>query len=154
MLPAARVLLASHGTTGARAADRAAIAQCASGGTLFHLTVVPDFWKGMMVDDWLNNVSTRDTYAKHVESELAREIEAHRSNLAQAVAAAGLGYECQTVIGKPAACLIAYAASVKPDLVVIGSPRPRGRPGVRSRMQLDTLTAALGAPLLVIPYPA
>ena len=153
MFSAARVLLASHGTPGARAADRAAIALCANGGTLFHLTVVPDFWKGMMGDDWLNNASTRDTYARHVEAELAREIEAHRRELAHAVQSAELVYECKTVLGKPAECLIAYANEVKPDLIVIGSPRPKGRPGIRSRMHLDTLAAALDAPLLLIPYP-
>ena len=154
MLSAVRVLLASHGTPGARAADLAAIAVCARGGTLFHLTVVPDFWKGMMGDDWLNNVSTRDTYAKHVESELAREIEAHRRELERAVKSAGLAYECKTMLGKPAESLIAYASAIKPDLIVVGSPRPKGRPGIRSRMHLDTLTAALHAPLLVIPRPA
>ena len=153
MLSAARVLLASHGTPAALAADRAAIALCTKGGVLFHLTVVPDFWKGMMGDDWLNNVATRDTYAKHVESELAREIEAHRCLLAQAVQSAGLAYECNTVLGKPAECLIAYANGVKPDLIVIGSPRPKGHPGIRSRMHPDTLLAALDVPLLVIPYP-
>jgi nucleotide-binding universal stress UspA family protein len=148
------VLLASHGTPGARAADRAAIDLCVKGGTLFHLTVVPDFWKCMMGDDWLNNVSTRDTYAKHVESELAREIDAHCRELACSVQSAGLGYECKTVLGKPAECLIAWANDLKPDLIVIGSPRPKGHPGVRSRMHLEALTAALGAPLLVIPHAA
>ena len=154
MLSPARVLLASHGTPGARSADRAAIALCVKGGSLFHLTVVPDFWKGMMGDDWLNNVSTRDTYAKHVESELAGEIEAHRRELEDMVKSAGLTYVCRTVLGKPAECLLAYAIEVKPDLIVIGSPRPKGRPGIRSRMHLDTLAGALGAPLLVIPHPA
>lgn len=153
MLSPARVLLASHGTPGARAADRAAIDLCVKGGTLFHLTVVPDFWKGMMGDDWLNNVSTRDVYAKHVESELAREIEAHRLQLAHAVQSAGLVYDCKTVLGKPAECLIVHANDFKPDFIVIGSPRPKGKPGIRSRMHLDTLVAALAAPLLVIPYP-
>lgn len=147
------MLLASHGTAGALAADRAAIALCTKGGVLFHLTVVPDFWQGMMGDDWLNNVATRDTYAKHVESELAREIEAHRGVLVPAVQSAGLAYECKTVLGKPAACLIAYANGVKPDLIVMGSPRPQGHPGIRSRLHLDQLLGALDVPLLVIPYP-
>lgn len=145
------MLLASHGTPGACAAGRAAVELCASGGVLFHLTVVPDFWKGMMGDDWLNNASTRDTYAKHVESELAREIDAHCRELALAAQSAGLGYESRTVLGKPAECLIACAGDIRPDLIVIGSPRPKGCPGIRSRMHLEALAAALDAPLLVIP---
>ena len=72
MLKADRVLLASHGTPGARAAERAALALAAPAATIFHLVVVPDLWKGMMGDDWLNNASTRAAYGRHVESQLAQ----------------------------------------------------------------------------------
>jgi len=85
---------------------------------------------------------------------LAREIEAHRRELESAVKSAGLAYECRTVLGKPAESLIAYANDVKPDLILMGSPRPKGCAGIRSRMQLDALVAALDTPLLVIPRPA
>lgn len=51
------ILLASHGTPGARAAERAAFDLCAADGRLCHLVIVPDFWKGMLGDDWLNNAA-------------------------------------------------------------------------------------------------
>ncbi|MBI3917985.1 MAG: hypothetical protein HY322_13365 [Betaproteobacteria bacterium] len=47
MLQPQRILLASHGTPGARAAESIALALAMPGATLFHLTVVPDFWRGM-----------------------------------------------------------------------------------------------------------
>ena len=153
MLKADRVLIASHGTPGARAAERAALGVAAPAATIFHLVVVPDFWKGMMGDDWLNNASTRAAYGRHVESELAREIEEHRLSLQQEVQASGRRYEMKAVLGKPDQALLDYAAAIRPDLVVIGAPRPRGMPGLRSRMRVDKLAGALDSPLLVIPHP-
>lgn len=153
MLKAERILLASHGTPGGRAAERAALEVAAPAATIFHLVVVPDFWKGMMGDDWLNNASTRAAYGRHVESELAREIEEHRLSLQRDVQASGRRYETKVVLGKPDQALLDYAAVIRPDLVVIGSPRPKGAPGLRSRMRVEKLAGALAAPLLVVPHP-
>lgn len=153
MLKADRILLASHGTPGARAAELAALALAAPAATIFHLVVVPDLWKGMMGDDWLNNASTRAAYGRHVESQLAREIEEHRATLEREVRASGRRYELKVVLGDPSAALLEYAASLQPDCVVIGAPRPKGAPGLRSRMRLEKLAGALDAPLLVMPHP-
>lgn len=153
MLDPGRILLASHGTPGARAADRMALSLCRPGSALFHLVVIPDFWKGMMGDDWLNNASTRDVYAKYVEAELAREIDLHLQSLEQDISEKAIRYESKVVLGKPAECLIEYARKIVPELVVIGSPRPKGSPGLRSRMNVEQLVAGLKVPLLVVPYP-
>ena len=153
MLQAERVLIASHGTPGARAAERVALELATPGATIFHLVVVPDFWRGMMGDDWLNNASTRAAYGRHVEGELAREIEEHRAALEREVRAGGRRYEMKVVLGQPDAALLDYAATLQPDIVVIGAPRPKGAPGLRSRMRVDKLAGALGAPLLVVPHP-
>jgi nucleotide-binding universal stress UspA family protein len=153
MLQAERILLASHGTPGARSAQRAALELAAPGATIFHLVVVPDFWRGMMGDDWLNNASTRAAYGRHVEAELAREIEEHRALLEREVRAGGRHYELKVVLGQPDTALLEYAATVQPDLVVIGAPRPKGTPGLRSRMRVEKLVGALAAPLIVVPGP-
>ena len=147
------ILIASHGTQGAQAAEQAALAWCGAGGRLSHLVVVPDLWLGMQGDDWLNNASTRDTYGKYVESELQREIDVHVGRLRAQAAAAGIAYEFRVMLGKPTECLRAYSSETKPALIIIGAPRPKGQPGLRSRMHPEEVVAALTAPLLVIPYP-
>ena len=106
-----------------------------------------------MGDDWLNNASTRAAYGRHVESQLAREIEEHRLALEREVRAGGRRYEMKVVLGKPDAALIDYSAAVRPDLVVIGSPRPPGVPGLRSRMRVEKLVGTLDVALVVIPQP-
>ena len=147
------IVLASHGTPGAQAAERAALALLPSGARLSQLVVVPDFWKGMMGDDWLNNASTRDAFGRHVERQLEREIAEQVARVRTQAGERGLRYESRIELGKPADCLIEFAGEFGPDLVVIGSPRPRGVQGLRSRMDLETLVRALAAPLLIAPYP-
>ena len=149
----AHIVIASHGTPGAQAAEQAALAWCRAGGRLSHLVVVPDLWRGMMGDDWLNNASTRDTYGKYVENELQREIDIHVGRLRSQAAAAGIAYEFRVVLGKPTECLLAFSREAAPDLVVIGAPRPKGITGLRSRMHPEQLAGALAMPLLVVPYP-
>jgi nucleotide-binding universal stress UspA family protein len=153
MLNPRSILLASHGTIGAKAAEKIALDLCRDDTMLHHLIVVPDFWRGMMGDDWLNNASTRDTYGRYVESQIGREIEQHRMEFEQELRARGISFQTRVTLGKPEQCLTEYAAECKADLVVIGSPRPPGIPGLRSRMTLEKLVRALSAPLLIAPYP-
>ena len=146
-----RILLASHGTPGARCAEALAVAQAASGATLHHLFVVPDFWRGMMGDDWLNNARTRIRFADYLEGELGREADACLERVAAACTAAGLGHVPVLRQGDPAECLLAAASEFGCDLVVVGMPRPRGEDGLRSRLALETLVRGLDVPLLIAP---
>ena len=149
----ARILLASHGTAGARAAEEVVLSLCAPGGTIYHLEVVPDFWKGMRGDDWLNNAITQQRFGDYVESQLERELAEHAELLGRQVLGRGLAYENLSVLGKPAECLLELESREVFDLVVAGSPRPKGVPGYRSRMKMETLMRGLRAPLLVVPHP-
>jgi len=153
MLKTRHILLASHGTDGARAAEKAALALCPAGGTLHHLIVVPDFWKGMMGDDWLNNAMTQDAYGRYVESQLEDEILSHVRRLQKLATKRRIRYRTDMVLGKPTDCLIERAKRAGLNLVVMGSPRPRGKAGLRSRMDTDKLVRALRVPLLIIPHP-
>ena len=148
-----RILLASHGTPGARAAEQTALSNCARGGTIWHLEVVPDFWKGMRGDDWLNNAITQQRFGDYVESQLERELAEHAEVLGREVLDRGLSYENYSVLGKPAECLLELVSRESFDLVVIGSPRPKRAPGYRSRMKMETLVRDLRIPLLVVPHP-
>jgi nucleotide-binding universal stress UspA family protein len=147
------ILLASHGSDGARAAEEAALDLLGEGGKLFHLVVVPDFWKGMTGDDWLNNAVTQARFGKYVEDQLAREIGLEVARLADAAEQRKIAYENSVQLGKPADCLAEAERSGAYDLVVVGAPRPKGTPGLRSRMTPETLVRALKTPLLVVPHP-
>jgi nucleotide-binding universal stress UspA family protein len=147
------ILLASHGTPGARAAETAALELLGPGGRLFQVTVVPDFWKGMMGDDWLNNAVTQIRFGTYVENQIAREVAAELTRVAALAEQRRIVHETRVVLGKLAPCVIEAARQCTPDLIVVGSPRPKGMPGLRSRLDVDALTRALFSPLLIVPHP-
>lgn len=150
---AARVLLASHGTEGAQAAEDAALEMCAEGAMIKHIVVVPTFWKGMMGDDWLNNGISRDRFARHLESELGKEVDNTRARVRRKAENLNLQYSSVIVLGEPDKCLVEASNEAAYDLVVMGSPRPKGKPGLRSRMATKFLNKKLTSPVMVVPYP-
>ena len=152
-MPQKKILCASHGTSGARAAETAALDICSPGDALHHLLVVPDFWKGMMGDDWLNNAVSRDRYGKYVEGQLDAEAAEVVERLGRASTEQGIGFSHEIHLGKPTDCLIETSHRDNYDLVVIGSTRPKGVDGFRSRMNLESLVRKLGTPMLIVPHP-
>ena len=153
MLKPKHILLASHGTDGARAAEKLAYAFCQPKTTLHHLIVVPDLWKGVMGDDWLNNAMTQKTYGNYIESQLEDEIRIHVRRLQKLATKRRIRYRPDMVLGKPTDCLIEHAKRAGINLVVMGSPRPRGKTGLHSRIDTNKLVRALRVPLLIVPYP-
>ena len=126
---------------------------CAKGAKLHHLIVVPTLWQGMTGDDWLNNGSTRNTFRRYLESELTREVNEHCDRINKDADARGLEYTSEIVLGDPDECLIHSSRKEPFDLIVMGSPRPKGKKGLRSRMSTKALAGSLPAPLLIVPYP-
>jgi len=147
------VLLASHGTEGALAAEQMALKLCDVGSQLHHLIVVPTLWKGMTGDDWLNNGSTRDTFRRYLEGELSREVDEHISRVSQAAGEHELEYCSEVIIGEPNECLLDASKKEGIDLIIVGSPRPKGKKGLRSRMLTDLITRNISVPVLIVPYP-
>ena len=150
MKPPATLLLAHHGTPGAARAEALAFTiALREVTTVIHGLVVPDFWDGMQGDDWLNNASTRDTFARHLESQIETENAAQISALEAHCRQRELAYRVLVKVGDPATCLVAMAREVGADLVLIGPPRAKGEPGYRSRMNLETLARGLSCALIV-----
>ncbi|MDX5151830.1 MAG: universal stress protein [Acidiferrobacterales bacterium] len=148
-----RILLASHGTVGALEAEKEALLLCAENASIFHLIVVPDFWKGMVGNDWLHHPTGSDDYDTYVESQLEKEIRQQIVRLENAANKKKIKYSFEVVVGDPAELLVETANSGKFDISVIGSPRPRGKKGLRSRMDLDQIARDLDIPILIVPFP-
>lgn len=150
---ARNVLLAAHGSDGARAAATAIMAALAPGAHLHHLLVVPELFRHMSGDGWRINASTEHLFCDYLEQQIEREtLEVLRGVHADAERH-GIVYAATSCCGDPARCLIEVAEAGAYDLVVIGSPRPKGTPGLRSRMDMDALMRGLSIPLVVIPHP-
>ncbi len=148
-----RILLASHGTEGAIAAERVAMSMCGKGGKIHHLIVVPALWHGMTGDDWLNNGSTRDTFRRYLENELGREIDEHCERVSNKASINSLVYSNEIVLGEPENMLVNVSEKESFDVIVMGSPRPKAKKGLRSRMLTEGLVRSVTTPLLIVPYP-
>lgn len=147
------VLLASHGTQGALAAVQMSLDICKKGARLHHLVVVPTLWQGMTGDDWLNNGSTRDTFRRYLEGQIGQEIDEHCKVVSDQAEQREIEYSREIVLGEPDACLIEASQNDDFDLVVMGSPRPKGVKGLRSRMNTEPVARSVHLPLLIVPYP-
>ena len=148
MQNANHILLASHGTEGAQAAEQIAIQMCNEGGHVHHLIVVPSFWQGMTGDDWLNNGSTRDRFRRYLEDQLAQEVQEHQARVSEAAEAKQVTYTTEVVLGEPDEVLVSTSQKEDFDLVVLGSPRPKGKSGLSSRMVTEA-TRELPVPVMI-----
>ena len=148
-----RILIASHGTPGAMAAETTALDMCESGGRLYQLLVVPEFWKDMMATDWRNQSVARNEFARHLESELEKEICEHRDRVSRGAQARGIDYDFALAQGEPPELLLEFVRVHEVDIVVAGAPRPRGMLGFRSRMLTPRVLRELRVPLLIVPRP-
>lgn len=147
------ILLASHGTEGAQAAEKKVLNMCTKGVHVTHLLVVPEFWKDMLGDDWLNNISTRKRFEHYLETELSDEAYGHIQRVQDRLVKSGADTTHEVVLGRPDRCLVDACEQSAFDLVVMGSPRPRGSSGLRSRMATRHVVRLLKTPQLVVPHP-
>ncbi len=144
------LLLGHHGTEGAGRAEDLAFQLAAPGHSrVLHLLVVPDFWAGMQGDDWLNNASTRDVFARYVEGMLEKDAAEQVAALGARCRARGLEYSSLVRFGDPTQCLLEAAAAHSVSAVVIGPPRPKGVPGFRSGVDFAALVRSVRTPVII-----
>lgn len=148
-----RILLASHGTSGAKAAEIVAMQNMHAGDSLFHLLVVPEFWEGMTGDDWLLNATTRNTFRRYLEDQLTQEVEENLQRVKELAEQHGLAYESKVVIGEPTQCLLNLLEHEAFHSLVLGSPRPKGMTGLRSKIAIDSIRKKVSLPIIVTSYP-
>jgi nucleotide-binding universal stress UspA family protein len=152
-LRANNILLASHDTEGSRAAERVALDAVVEGGRLHHLVIVPEFWQSITGDGWRINASTEHAFCDYLEAQIEREIMEHLVRVSRQAQSRGIQYSAGSKHGGLEACLIAAAGESEFDLVVIGAHRPKGHPGLRSRLDFGKLARGLRIPLVVVPHP-
>ena len=147
------ILLASHGTIGAQAAEQVAFSLCSQETHVTHLYVVPEFWKDILGDDWLNNQSTQERFGHYLESELGLEADQNITRIHKCLHELGASSDHQIKLGEPKQCLVSTYRQFDFDMVIMGSPRPKTMPGLKSRMTTRHLPKQLSASVLQVPHP-
>jgi len=147
------ILLCTHGSDGAKKAERYVFERLLPTGEnidLTILTVINEDWQWMVGDDWLNTSKTRDTFLDHVSDQLASEIEEDWERIRQTFTAAQTARFLR-VMGAVEATIATVAKEKGCDLIVIGPFQKRHTKGLKARMKNDKLHPLLPCGLLVAP---
>ena len=147
------ILLASHGTIGAREAEKAVINYCWDKTHITHLLVIPEFWKDMLGDDWLNNSCVQKRFMNYLENELEQETYVECTRIHHEFAKLGINHSQKVYFGQPQQCLLDVFSRSEFDLVITGSPRPREMNGLNSKMLSKKISRKLASKLITIPHP-
>jgi len=152
------ILLASHGTPGAKAAENHTYNicteyKCVSDISLTHLYVIPELWGNMLADDWLNNACTHHRFGKYLQTELKKEAEENTERVRLKFERLRVKNRHVIKYGEPKKCLIDTCLETNFDLIILGSQRPKKISGLKSSMLPKKTSRRLPAKLLQIPHP-
>ena len=144
-------LLASHGSLGAKAAEKVAIASCKSGDQLDHLYVIPSWWADMTGDDWLNNGASRNSYRHYLERELEKESLSVINRIRDKCEKKKISYKSILLVGNCEQLLQKYADNY--SKVFVGSCRPKTIEGLNDKMLTNKVLNKLKDQLEIIQFP-
>ena len=147
------ILLCTHGTRGARLAERWVFERLCPALPQTRttvLTIVNQDWSVMTGDDWLNSSATRNAFRSHVDRQLAEEIEAHWQRIRQTHRLAA-ACDFKRLFGPVEETFVHAAAALGCDLIVIGPYQKKQDKGFKARIQNKVLHPLLQVPLMVAP---
>ncbi len=147
------ILLASHGSIGARQAEQVALKFSAPTAHVTHLHVIPEFWQHILGDDWLNNVCTQRQFVDYLENQLEQEAHQNCMRVREDFENHNVNYAQKILFGQPQKCLLDTYSQDNFDLVVMGSTRPKKMHGLKSKMLSKAITNTLARTLMVVPHP-
>jgi len=147
------ILLCTHGTPGARQAEALVfetLLPMFPDAWITVLTVFNQDWDLMTGDDWLNTSTTRNTFRSHVETQLARETEAHWETIRERYPVASQ-HHFMHVFGPVEETLAEVARKRNCDLVVMGAWQKKMAKGFKHRIKPDKLHPAMAVPIMIAP---
>jgi len=147
------LLLCTHGTPGAQRAEVLVFSDLLKRQPdveITILTVINEDWRLMTGDDWLNTSATRNTFIRHVDSQLALEIETDWKRIkAQYPHAENCRF--LRTMGPVEETICRVAKENRCDLIVIGPFQKKQGKGFKARIKNKTFHPILTCPLLVAP---
>jgi len=144
------ILLATHGTPGARKAEDLAKQWAKTyGAKVTVLSIINEAWGDMTCDDWLNTSTTRNRFGSYVAGEIASEIQKVWDRISDDMN--GIETEFISESGTLDDALVAAAEKVNPDVVIMGTWQKVQAPGFKDRFQNKRLHPQMPCPLVVAP---
>ncbi len=147
------ILLCTHGTPGARKAEKWVFEKLMPGFPKTHvtvLTIINQDWSVMTGDDWLNTSTSRNAFRSHVDEQLAAEIEEDWQRIKQTFPNAD---KCtfKRIFGPIEETFREVAEALACDLIVIGPYQKKQGKGFKARVRNKVLHPLLRVPLMIAP---
>ncbi|WP_264982384.1 universal stress protein [Pseudodesulfovibrio portus] len=144
------ILLATHGTPGARKAERLARQWAdAYGAKVTVLSIINEAWGDMTCDDWLNTSTTRNNFGSYVAGEIAKEIDAVWNRVRTDFE--GVDIDFLSKGGKLEEVLAEAAEKTGADVAIMGTWQKVQAPGFKDRFENKRLHPQMPCPLVVAP---
>ena len=144
------ILLATHGTPGARKAETLAREWADKyGAKVTILSIINEAWGDMTCDDWLNTSTTRNNFGSYVAGEIAKEIDGVWTRIREDFD--GVEIDFLSKGGKLEDVLAEACEKVNPDVAIMGAWQKNQAPGFRDRLENKRLHPQMPCPLVVAP---
>ena len=144
------ILLATHGTPGARKAEALALQWARQyGAKVTVLSIINEAWGDMTCDDWLNTSTTRNNFGSYVASEIAKEIEGVWKRVREDFDDIEIDFLSKG--GKLEDVLAEAAEKADADVVIMGAWQRKQAPGFKDRFENKRLHPQIKRPLVVAP---
>lgn len=154
------ILLCTHGSAGARNAERYVFDKLKEHPDLkvSVLTVLDEDWRSMTGDDWLNSSKTHTTFLDHVEDQVSEEIKEEWERIKSGFSVPG-SVKFYQKTGAIAETIANTAQQLDCDVIVIGAyQKKKGlfsknseSKGLKDTLKNKTLHPLLPCPLIIIP---
>ncbi len=144
------ILLATHGTPGARKAEALARKWADQyGAKVTVLSIINEAWGDMTCDDWLNTSTTRNAFGSYVAGEIAKEMQSVWDRVRKDFD--GVEIDFISKGGKLEDVLAEAAVKVNADVAIMGAWQKNQAPGFRDRFENKLLHPQMHCPLVVAP---
>lgn len=156
-----KILLCTHGSTGARKAEEYVFSQLLPkdpDAKLTILTIIDKDWSIMSSDDWLNTSTTRTQFKDYVDEQLGREIGEDWQRIKTSYPLAEQA-KFLKVVGGIEETIAEVAEKIKSDLIVLGAYYKKPKrlfsvkmtPGLADTLTNEKLHPLLPCPILTVP---
>ena len=135
-----KILVATHGTEGAKKAESYAIELARELGADLHgLYVIHKGWGSLVGIEWLHSSEKRMDFYRYAESELYRMADAALTGFVQRAETRGLNVKSSVRVGDPGDVIAEEAGTLGADIVIIGSSSNRRSEEYRAKISLIKL---------------
>lgn len=144
-----RILIATHGTEGAKKAESYAIELAeALGADLHGLYVIHKGWGSLVGIEWLHSSEKRMEFYRYAESELYRMADVALTGFVHRAEAHGLNVKSSVRVGDPGDVIAEEAGALGADLVIIGSASNGRSEEYRAKISLNKLLKSMPCSVL------